>query len=267
MKEKAEIGIFGGSGFYQFLENGRQIEIKTPYGQPSDKITIAELNGRQVAFLPRHGAKHQYPAHRVPYQANVWAMKELGVKQIIGPCAAGSLQENIKPGSFVICDQFVDRTTGRHDTFFDQPPLAHIQSVDAYCPQLSKLAVDSCAKLSIDCHPQGTVVVIQGPRFSSSAESAWFTRMGWQVVNMTQYPEVILAHELGICYVNISLITDYDAGLVDNTGREPVTTQAVIKFFNENNDKLKKLISKMIENWPAEKTCQCQLAAEKGKLN
>jgi len=262
---KAEIGIFGGSGFYEFLKNAKEIEISTPYGKPSDKIALANYAGHKIAFLPRHGKKHQYPAHMIPYRANLYAFKKLGVKRIIAPCAVGSLQFYIKPGMFVICDQFVDRTKGREDTFYNGPELVHIQSVDTYCPTLRELAIQSCKKLKISYCEKGTVVVIQGPRFSSAAESKWFTSQGWQVINMTQYPENILAHELGMCYVNISLVTDYDIGLEGSEDIKPVTHGEVIRVFNENLYKVKRLIFEMLKNWPKRFDCRCQKALREAK--
>ena len=264
-KPKAEIGIFGGSGFYEFLKGGKEIGITTPYGKTSDKITVSGIHGHKIAFLPRHGKKHQFPPHKVPYLANVYAMHKLGVKQIIAPTAAGSLQFKVKPGNFVISDQFVDRTRGRKDTFYDGPESVHIQSIDTYCPQLRNLAIESCRKLKIPYHETGTVVVIQGPRFSSRAESQWFSSMGWEVVNMTQYPENILAHELSMCYVNISLITDYDVGLEGSEDIKPVTHQEVMRVFNENNHKLRRLILEMLKYWPKKRTCECEKALEQAK--
>lgn len=264
-KPKAEIGIFGGSGFYEFFKGGKEVSVITPYGKPSDKITISEICGHRVAFLPRHGRKHQYPPHMIPYCANIFAMHKLGVKQIIAPTAAGSLQFKVRPGHFVICDQFIDRTCGRKDTFYDGPELVHIQSVDTYCPQLRDLAIKSCQKLKIPHHETGTVVVIQGPRFSSKAESHWFSSQGWEVVNMTQYPENILAHELGICYVNISLITDYDAGLEGSEDIKPVTHQEVLRVFNENNHKLRRLLLEMLKYWSKKRTCGCEKTLEQAK--
>jgi len=272
-KPKAQIGIFGGSGFYDLLSGIKEYEIKTPYGKPSDKIAVGEYEGISVAFLPRHGKKHQYPPHKIPYKANLYAFKQLGIEKIIGPCAAGSLRAEIKPGSFVICDQFFDRTNGRDDTFFNGPKacpskcetfgaVAHISSAEPYCSQLRNLAYNSCKKLKITVHPNGTVVVINGPRFSTKSESRFFQGQGWEVINMTQYPECILARELEMCYVNISLITDYDAGLVGSQKIKPVTTAEVIKVFQENNEKVKKLIFEMIRQISFEKKCDCQKALD-----
>ena len=255
--EKIKIGVFGGSGFYNLLEKAEAIEIDTPYGKPSAKITIGEYAGQKIAFLPRHGEKHQYPPHKIPYRANIWAFKELGVERIIGPSAAGSLQPGIKPGDFVVCDQFIDRTWGREDTFFDGPKVAHISSAHPYCPELRKLAIDCCRGLEITTHDKGAVVVINGPRFSTTAESRWFSSHGWEVINMTQYPEAILAREAEICYANISLITDFDAGLEGVGDIKPVTAEEVIRVFNENNEKVKKVIFKMIEKIAEFRNCQC----------
>lgn len=254
----AEIGIFGGSGFYSLLDDVREVAIETPYGAPSDKIAIAEIAGKQVAFLPRHGKQHQYPPHLINYRANLWAMKSLGVKQIIGPCAAGSLQAHIKPGEFVVIDQFVNRTWGRKDTFFEGPITRHLPAAEPYCPRMRKVAIDNAKQLGITVHETGTVVVIQGPRFSTKSESREFSKNGWEVINMTQYPEGWLARELGICYVNIALITDYDVGLEGNPEIKPVTHEEVLRVFNTNNDKLRNLLFKMIENLTDDPDCSCR---------
>jgi 5'-methylthioadenosine phosphorylase len=259
-KTRAEIGVFGGSGFYSFLEGTTEIEIKTPYGDPSDKIVMGEVGGKKVAFLPRHGKTHDLPPHMINFRANVYAMKELGVKYIFGPCASGSLQPHIKPGQFVICDQFVDRTKGRNDTFFDGPRTVHITMAQPYCPDLRKIVIETAKELDIDHHPRGTVVVIQGPRFSTVAESKWFASQEWEVINMTQYPESYLAREQEICYVNISLITDYDVGLVGHPDVAPVNMEEVVKVFNENNEKLKNLLFKAIEKIPEGRQCICSRA-------
>jgi len=215
-----EIGVFGGSGFTSLLDGASEYVLDTPYGSPSAPITVGEIGGRTVAFLPRHGMQHELPPHMINYRANLWAMKELGVQRIIGPNACGSLQAHVKPGDFVICDQFVDRTWGRKDTFYDGPVTTHVSSADPYCPTMRAVAVTEARKLDIPVHERGTVVVIQGPRFSTRSESRWFASQGWEVINMTQYPECYLARELEICYCNISLITDHDVG---TEGAEPVS--------------------------------------------
>ena len=229
MADTAEIGVFGGSGFYSLLEDVREVKVDTPYGAPSDSIFLADVAGRRVAFLPRHGRRHTIPPHQINYRANVWAMRSLGVKAAISPCAAGSLQLAVKPGDFVVCDQFVDRTRGRIDTFFDGPIVTHLSSAETYDPVLRQLAIDTIRDHGIEVHERGTVVVIQGPRFSTKAESKWFSDAGWEVINMTQYPEAWLCRELGIAVVNISLITDYDAGV--HEGTEAVNATDVLEVF------------------------------------
>lgn len=250
-----KIGIIGGSGFYQFLE-GKEVLIKTPYGNPSDKILISEYQGKKIAFLPRHGKKHQYPPHKINYRANLFAFKKIGVERVIAPCAVGSLKPKIKPGDFVICDQFIDRTKQRLDTFFDGPKVAHISMAEPYCPELRKIAIKSCQKLKIPFHKKGRVIIIEGPRFSTQAESRYFAKFS-DIINMTQYPEVVLARELKMCYLNISLVTDYDAGLKGRPDIKPVTAQEVIQMFNKNNQKLKELILEIIKNIPAQRKCKC----------
>ena len=255
----ADIGVFGGSGFYAFLDDTETVEIETPYGEPSAAPVIGDVGGVRVAFIPRHGQKHEYPPHRVPYQANVWAMKTLGVKRVLGPNACGSLQAHVKPGDFVICDQLVDRTRDRPNTFYDGPITTHISFADPYCPTMRDVVVDAGRELQIPIHDRGTVVVIEGPRFSTRAESAWFASAGWEVINMTQYPEAVLARELELCYANISLITDYDVGV---EGVPPVTHEEVVRVFTENNDKLRDLLFAAIPALPLERGCACATALE-----
>lgn len=249
MDYKADIGVFGGSGFYSFLDNVQEIEIETPYGKPSEKISLAKIGNKTVAFLPRHDKNHSLPPHKIPYRANLYAMKMLGVQAIIAPTASGSLKVEYKPGDFVISDQFVDRTWGRADTFFEGPEVRHVSPAEPYDEKLRNLAVNVCKDLGIAVHDGGTVVVIQGPRFSTKAESRWFSKMGWDVINMTQYPECMLAKELGIPYTNIALITDYDAGLEGNPEVKPVTEEEVLRVFKDNNEKVKKVLYTMIEKY------------------
>jgi 5'-methylthioadenosine phosphorylase len=258
-KPHAEIGVFGGSGLYSLLEDATSHKISTPYGPPSSPVTIGEIEGRTVAFLPRHGLTHDLPPHEINYRANVWAMKELGVSRIIGPNAVGSLQADVKPGDFVICDQFVDRTSGRKDTFYDGPIVTHVSSADPYCPTMRSVAIEKAMGLGITVHEMGTVVVIQGPRFSTRSESKWFAAQGWEVINMTQYPEAYLSLELEMCYCNISLVTDHDAGA---EGAAPVTNDEVVRVFNENNAKVRDLIYAMIPALPDARDCPCASALE-----
>ena len=257
----AEIGIFGGSGFYKFLDNIEEITVDTPYGKTSDNIFLGKIGVHKVAFMPRHGRDHSIPPHLVNFRANVWAMKHIGCERVISPCAAGSLQTHVKPGDFVICDQFVDWTDGRKTTFYEGPVVQHPSPADPYCPELRKLAVETGKKLGITVHDKGTVVVINGPRFSTKAESAFFTRQGWEVINMTAFPEAYLVKELNMCPLNISLITDYDAGLVGDV--PPVSHEAVIKVFNNNVSNLKNLLFNMIENIPeGRNNCECAHSTE-----
>jgi len=236
---EAEIGVFGGSGFYSFLEDVQEVEVETPYGVPSAPPVVGVIGGKRVAFLPRHGRGHEFPPHRIPYRANVWAMKELGVRRILGPCASGALSADLRLGDFVVCDQFVDRTWGREDTFYDGAPVTHVSAADPYCPELRKLLVETARDLGIPVRDGGTVVVIQGPRFSTRAESRWFQQMGWDMINMTAYPEGYLARELELCYANISMVTDHDVGV---EGAEPVTHETVLRVFTENNVRLRELL-------------------------
>ena len=251
--------MFGGSGFYSFLEGIEEIEVQTPYGAPSAPVAVGEVAGRRTAFIPRHGAKHQFPPHRIPYRANLWAFKELGVTRVLGPCAVGSLKAEVEPGHFVICDQLVDRTTGREDTYYDGPVTTHISFADPYCPTIRGVATKEGKASGLPVHEQGTVVVVQGPRFSTRAESNWYQSQGWEVINMTQYPEAALARELELCYANISLVTDYDVGVGD---RPPVSHEEVIRVFNENNAKLRDLLFRIIPAIPADRDCPCATALE-----
>ncbi|MDD2731888.1 MAG: S-methyl-5'-thioadenosine phosphorylase [Candidatus Pacebacteria bacterium] len=261
---KAQIGLIGGTGFYDFFEGrGEELEIETKFGRPSDKITIGEIAGKKVAFLPRHGKKHQIPPHKIPYRANIYALKELGVSRIIAPSAVGSLKQELMPGDFVICDQFVDRTKFRQDSFFDGPEVAHIEMANPYCFEARTIALEKAKELGIKAHPKGTVVVIEGPKFSTLAESLWFSKMGWDLVNMTQYPEVVLSSELGICYLNISLITDYDVGIYSSRKIEPVSIEQVLANFRQNTEKLKRYVSSIIENMPQQRSCDCLKKAER----
>jgi 5'-methylthioadenosine phosphorylase len=237
------IGIFGGSGFYRFLDDVvEEVPVSTPYGPPSAPVRVGRVEGVDVAFMPRHGDEHTLPPHRINYRANVWAMREVGVRRIIGPSACGSLRPELGPGTFVICDQFVDRTTGREDTFYDGPQTTHVSAADPYCHELSDVLVSCAGELGIPVRRGGTVVVIQGPRFSTRAESRWFTASGFDVVNMTQYPEAWLARELQLCYVNVSLVTDYDVGLEGMPQVEPVSADAAIEVFRDNLDRLRALL-------------------------
>ena len=240
------VGVFGGSGFYRFMDDMEEVAVATPYGPPSARIRIGEVEGTRVAFMPRHGDEHELPPHRINYRANVWAMREVGVRRIVGPCACGSLKPELPPGTFVVADQFVDRTRGREDTFYDGPQTTHVGGADPYCPGLRATLVEAARELDIPVADGGAVVVIQGPRFSTRAESRWFGAAGWDVVNMTQYPEAWLARELELCYANVSLVTDYDVGLVGLPGVEPVSAETTVRVFADNLDRLRALLFRAV---------------------
>lgn len=257
----AEIGVLGGSGFYHLLEDVDFVPVETPYGRPSDEVAIGRVGARQVAFIPRHGRMHTLPPAAINYRANLWALHSLGVTRVIAPVAAGSLQSHVRPGNIVICDQFVDRTSGRQDTYFATgPKVAHISTAHPYCPVLRELANYAAAERNLEVHGHGTVVVIQGPRFSTLAESRWFSSMGWEVVNMTQYPEVVLARELEMCYVNVSLITDYDAGLEGDPDAKPVSVEEVVSQFATNIARVRDLVLDLIPRIPEVRQCPCATA-------
>ena len=243
----AEIGVFGGSGFYDFLDDVTEVEIETPYGMPAAPVTIGTVAGRSVAFLPRHGRGHRFIPTTVPYRANVWAMKMLGVRSLVAPCSAGSLQPELHPGDFVVLDQLIDRTWGRLDTFHDAAPAHHETFAEPYDDRVRRALLQAGRAAGITVHDRGTVVVIQGPRFSTRAESRWFRQMGWHVVNMTAYPEAILAKEAGVPYGSVALVTDYDAGV---DGQEPVTMEAVFARVADNVAHVRDLIVRAVPHLP-----------------
>jgi 5'-methylthioadenosine phosphorylase len=236
------IGVFGGSGFYRFLDDVEDVPVATPYGPPSAPVRVGRIEGAEVAFMPRHGDEHTLPPHRINYRANVWAMREVGVRRIIAPAACGSLKPELAPGTFVICDQFVDRTQARETTFYDGPQTTHVSAADPFCADLGEILATGAEALEIPVVRGGTVVVIQGPRFSTRAESAWYSASGFEVVNMTQYPEAWLARELELCYAGVALVTDYDVGLEGLPDVQPVSTEAALAVFNEELERLRALL-------------------------
>jgi 5'-methylthioadenosine phosphorylase len=263
------IGVFGGSGFYSFLDDVETQVVNTPYGAPSAAIAVGTVEGTEVAFLPRHGAGHEFPPHKVNWRANLWAMWEMGVTRIFGPCAAGSLHPEIHPGSFVLLDQLVDRTWGRGDTYFDGPVPGHIAFADPYCPELRSVLQSAASELvGLTVHESGTVVVVQGPRFSTRAESAWFRTQGWDVVNMTQYPEAYLARELGMCYSGVALVTDYDTGAEADDSIVPVTMEDVFAVLRDNVERTRELLFRAIPLVPSPRGegCSCAEALSQGPL-
>lgn len=252
----ADIGVFGGSGFYDFgtAADVERVEVETPYGTPAGPVTIATVADRRVAFLPRHGPGHEFAAHRVPFRANVWALASLGVRSMIGPCSAGALQPNLAPGDFVVVDQLIDRTWGRRDTFHDvggdEPAgggVHHQSFAEPYDAALRQVLIAAAGEVGVRVHESGTMVVINGPRFSTRAESVWFRQMGWQVVNMTGYPEAVLAAEAGVPYATVALVTDRDAGL--DSG-EAVTMDGVLAVMRANVAKVRDLITAAVPHLP-----------------
>jgi 5'-methylthioadenosine phosphorylase len=225
------LGVFGGSGFYEFLDGAVEHVVDTPYGAPAAPVVVGSIGGHELAFMARHGARHDYQPHRVPYRANVWAMHSIGVTSLIAPCSVGSLQPDLHPGDLVVIDQLVDRTWGRADTYHDDPPVHHQSFAEPYDAGLRATLVAAGREIGATVHDGGTMVVINGPRFSTRAESQWFRSMGWHVVNMTGYPEAVLAAELGVPYATIALVTDYDAGV---DGHEPVTMETVLEMLRQN---------------------------------
>lgn len=253
-KEKAEIGIIGGTGVYDpgLLEDAKSIKVYTPYGEPSDYVTIGVFKGRKVAFLPRHGKGHRIPPHKINYRANIWAFKELGVTRIVAPSAVGSLKEEMKPGHAVIPDQFIDRTRSRPSTFYEGGFVCHVSTADPFCHELRKLAIASARKLKIDVHDYGTYVCIEGPRFSTRAESKMFRQWGAHIIGMTLVPEVVLAREAEMCYVNIATVTDYDVW-----ADEPVSADEVVETLRKNVYKTKKMLESIIPEVPKKRSCTC----------
>jgi len=253
VRETAEIGVIGGSGFYAFLDDAHEVVVETPYGPPSDPLVVGQLGDRTVAFVPRHGKDHQFPPHRIPYRANLWALRNLGVEQVLAPCAVGGLRPELGPGSLVVVDQLVDRTSGRAQTYYDSG-AAHVGFADPYCPTGRAVAVAAAREAAWPVTDGGTMVVVEGPRFSTRAESQWFAAQGWSVVNMTGHPEAVLARELALCYTAIALVTDLDAGI---EGGEGVTQAEVFRVFGERTAELRELLQTVIAGLPTSRSCPC----------
>ncbi|MCP3783035.1 S-methyl-5'-thioadenosine phosphorylase [Micromonospora sp. A3M-1-15] len=262
MAATAELAVIGGSGLYALLDGATEHVLETPYGAPSDPVTIAEVAGRRVAFLPRHGRDHRYPPHLIPYRANLWALRSLGVRQVLAPCAVGGLRPELGPGTFVVPDQLVDRTSGRTQTYYDHGAV-HVSFADPYCPVGRRTLLDAAAGRGVPAVDGGTVVVVEGPRFSTRAESRWFASIGGTVVNMTGHPEAVLARELALCYTSIALVTDLDAG-VEAGGS--VTQEEVFRVFGENTDRLRGVLLDAVAALPAERDCPCGRALDGIKL-
>jgi 5'-methylthioadenosine phosphorylase len=249
----ADVAVIGGSGFYSFLDDPEDVAVQTPYGEPSAPVSIGEVGGRRVAFLPRHGRGHEYPPHLINYRANLWALRSLGVSQVLAPCAVGGLRSEVAPGDLLVPDQLVDRTSGRERTYVERGAV-HLPFADPYCPRLSE------ALASADgVRRGGTMVVIDGPRFSTRAESRDYASRGWTLVNMTGAPEAALARELRMCLATVALVTDMDAGAEPDQG---VHQQDVFALFAENTARLKELLAAVIADLPSPAGCTCETWAE-----
>jgi 5'-methylthioadenosine phosphorylase len=255
---QAEIAVIGGSGFYAFAEHATPVPVDTPYGAPAAVPVVADVGGRAVAFLPRHGVDHEFPPHRVPYRANLWALRALGVREVIAPCAVGGLLPELGPGSVVVPDQLVDRTSGRAQTFYDDGAV-HVSFAEPYCPRGRATAVAVAREHGWPVTDGATMVVIEGPRFSTRAESQWYAAAGWSVVNMTGYPEAVLARELALCYTAVALVTDLDAGVAAG---EEVTQEEVFRVFGESIPRLRTTIADVVAALPRTRDCPCPHALD-----
>ncbi|MEW1587394.1 S-methyl-5'-thioadenosine phosphorylase [Micromonospora vinacea] len=257
------IGVIGGSGFYEFLDDVAEVTVDTPYGPASDALSVGSLAGRPVVFLPRHGRGHVHPPHRINYRANLWALRALGVRQVLAPGAVGGLRPDLGPGTLVVPDQLVDRTSGRAQTYHDGQPgadgqlpqVVHVPFADPYCPVGRATVLDVARSAGWQPVDGGTMVVIEGPRFSTRAESQWYGREGWSIVGMTGHPEAVLARELALCYTALSLVTDLDSGVEVGHG---VTQQEVFTVFARNIDRLRLLLGDAVRTLPTEQgACPC----------
>ena len=263
MNETAEIGIFGGTGIYDsgLLKDSKEISVDTPYGKTSDSITIGEFNGRNIAFMPRHGKKHTIPPPLINFRANIWAFKELGVKRIIAPSAVGSLKEEFEPGNLALPSQFIDFTKSRKGTFSEDGRVIHISVADPFCPELQKVILNVTKIQGIKIHQDCTYVCIEGPRFSTKAESRFFRTTGADIIGMTLVPECQLAREAQICYVSLSTVTDYDVW-----AEKPVTAKEVMETLAKNVEMTKKLLTFVIDQIPEIKSCSCEKALEEAEF-
>ena len=261
--ENAEIGIVGGTGVYDpdIFQDVKDVKVFTPYGPPSPFVSIGYYKDLRIAFIPRHGRDHSIPPHRINYRANIFALKQLGVKRIISVSSVGSLQEQFKPGHFIFPDQFIDRTKRREDTFFEGAQVAHVSSADPFCPEIRKELTGAAEKNAIAAHDKATYVCIEGPRFSSRSESKLFRQWGADIVGMTMYPEVILAREAELCYACLAMVTDYDVW-----ADKPVTAEEVSRVMKTNVQNAKKIILEVISNMPRERNCACNHALEGSML-
>ena len=263
MHKDVEIGIFGGTGIYDsgLLEDAQEIDIETPYGKPSDTITVGIFQGRKIAFLPRHGKKHSIPPHLINFKANIWAFKELGITRIIAPSAVGSLKEELEPGHFALSTQFLDFTKSRDGSFSENGDVIHISVADPFCPELQSTVLKVAEKIDLQIHKDCTYVCIEGPRFSTRAESKFYKTTGADIIGMTLVPECQLAREAQMCYVSISTVTDYDVW-----AEKPVTSKKVLETLEKNVEKTKKILAELIDTIPKTRTCTCAKALDEAHI-
>ena len=263
MEKDVEIGIFGGTGIYDsgLLKDAQEIDIDTPYGKPSDTITVGMFNGRKIAFLPRHGKKHSIPPHMINFKANIWAFKELGVTRIIAPSAVGSLKEEFEPGHFALPSQFLDFTKSRDGSFSEDGRVIHISVADPFCPELQSSILAVTDKQDLKMHKDCTYVCIEGPRFSTKAESKFFRTTGADIIGMTLVPECQLAREAQICYASISTVTDYDVW-----AEKPVTAKEVLETLAKNVEKTKQMLTVLIDKIPETRSCSCEKALSEAEF-
>ncbi len=250
----ADVAVIGGSGFYSFLAEATEINVSTPYGAPSAPIAVGTVAERRVAFVPRHGEHHDFPPHAINYRANLWALRSLGVRQVLAPCAVGGLRHEVAPGDIVVPDQLVDRTTARIQSYVETGGT-HVPFGDPYCGRLSRAiaATDPTIKQG------GAMVVIEGPRFSTRAESQWYAAQGWTLVNMTGHPEAVLAREMRMCYSAVALVTDMDAGVEEG---ESVGQEEVFAMFARNIERMKLILGDAIGTLPDPAGCACSSWAD-----
>lgn len=259
---RTRIGLIGGSGVYDpgIFKDAKRVRLHTPYGPTSDDIELGSFEGVSVAFLSRHGRGHRLPPHQVPYRANLWALKQMGVERVISPCAVGSLQQAIRPGDIVLVDQFIDWTKHRDLTYYDGPKTVHISAADPFCAELVGLAHKAAKRLKLPVRKGGTYLCVEGPRFSTRAESRMFRQFA-DVIGMTLVPEAQLARELEMCYLSIATSTDYDVW-----SNKPVSVQEILKVLDKNAANSRDLIQALVPLVPKKRTCACQRALQGAEL-
>lgn len=263
MEKDVEIGIFGGTGIYDsgLLQDAQEIKIDTPFGKPSDSITVGIFKGRKIAFLPRHGKKHTIPPHMINYKANIWAFKELGITRIIAPSAVGSLKEEIEPSHFALPTQFIDFTKSRNGSFSENGRVIHISVADPFCPELQSTILKVVKDQNFNIHKNCTYVCIEGPRFSTKAESKFYRTLNADIIGMTLVPECQLAREAQMCYASISTVTDYDVW-----AEKPVTAKEVLETLSKNIERTKLVLSNLIDKIPKTRGCSCSKALEEAEF-